>query len=715
MTFTATITSTPVETGIRIDASNLASTTTQLAVFLTTEYDSTHVDPTDEDPLDGQLIKSNPKHGNLIYSMPLPVNGVNSSIIIPADDLIEGIDYTVALEVTGTVADDEGIVQLENIRYVAPPTITSEAFTVQVGDQAIFIGITNEDSAIEGFKIYINGKFSEAPNKFAYKTVTKLVSEETGRFIVANGVSGRIDGIGLVNANTYEVSYRKFIISNGTKIYSNMSATLAGTPQSVASNPAQNLGVVSGKFLLEQGYVAEGNPTDQTFVATFTEGVPAENYPFTSYIFQIDSGANAPIYAVKNVDTENGGSLLSSTDADPDVKFVLFNQSAFTYYDTFNKLAGSVYGTVIDFNSIVLDGVNTTYTMYSKNGSGTSDGALSAVFVTSGLPAQLSAPSVLTGEANVPSQNMSRKVRVTITPPDANGSTITSYKFKIAGGNIAVPTYITKVVADLTVDGSNRYIDLTQASDNGALVDLENGLAYIITVTAVNANGESIESTNSSAFIPSTKPSAPTGLVGSPMINNISVLNSGEVKLDWSIENNQVLNNTVTNGSAITSYLVEIRTAVALVSQVYPVSSTNSYTFTGLNNGTEYYLSVYAVNANGQSLVANATYAADGAGNTNKFVPSKKPRFSTDSATTTAFLTAAIRNTFVGLIGGNVQPFSVNLTGINGNIDNGGYPITSVIVNVISEAGDNQSIAVDAADFAVTQLFANENKLVITD
>ena len=144
MTFTATITSKQVETGIRIDASNLASTTTQLAVFLTTEYDSTHVDPTDEDPLDGQLIKSNPKHGNLIYSMPLPVNGVNSSIIIPAGDLIEGIDYTVALEVTGTVADDEGIVQLENIRYVAPPTITSEAFTVQVGDQAIFIGVVQE-------------------------------------------------------------------------------------------------------------------------------------------------------------------------------------------------------------------------------------------------------------------------------------------------------------------------------------------------------------------------------------------------------------------------------------------------------------------------------------------------------------------------------------------------------------------------------------------
>lgn len=709
MTFSATITSTHVETGIRIDASLLASTTTQLAVFLTTEYDSSHIDTSDVDPLDGQLIKSTPKHGNLIYSMPLPLNGTSSSMIIPSADLIEGIDYTVALEVTGTVADDEGIVQLENVRYVAPPAITDEAFTVQVGDQAIFIGISNENEAIEGFKIYINGKFAEAPTKHAYKTVTKLVTEETGRNIVANGALGRIDGIGLVNANTYEVSYRKFIISNGTKIYSIMSATLAGTPQSVAANPAQTLGVVVGKFLLEQGYVAEGNPTDQTFVSTFEEGVPAENYPFTSYIFQIDSGSNAPFFAVKNVDTDNGGSFLSSTDADPDVKYVLFNQTAFTYYDSFNAITGDVTGNVVDFNSVVVDGVTTTYTIYSRNGSGTSEGALSGQFVTSGIPVQMNAPTTLTGEANVPSQDMSSKVRVIITPPDANGSTITAYKFKISGGNIVVPTYITKLIADFTIDGSNRYIDLTQASDDGTLVTLDNGLSYTITVTAVSANGESIESTNSSAFIPSTKPSAPTGLVGSPIKDTISVLNSGELKLEWNVVGNQVLTNTVTNGSAILNYYVKVIQVgtgqVGVDSVVSP--SVVEIVKTGLTNGLEYELKIFARNANGDSPLAAAT---------GTFVPSKKPSFSSNAATTTTFLTAAIRNTFIGLIDGNIQSFSLNLSGIEALLDDGGYAITSVDINVTSAVGqDNQSISIVSGDFDVTQSFENTNKLVITN
>lgn len=703
MVLSATISSTHVETGIRIDAGSLASTTTQLTVFLTTEYASAHNDPADVTPDDGQLVLNDPKHGNLIYSMPLPLAASGkSSLIIPASDLIEGIDYTVALEVVGTDSEEEGIVQLENVRYIAPPTITDEVFSVQVGDQALFIGIANENTAIDGFKIYINGKFSEAPNKYAYKTVVKTVDGVTGRYIIASQNSGRVDSINLVNNNTYEVSYRKYITdSTGNKIYSTMSSTVAATPQAVAANAPQDVSIVVGKDLIDNSYTA--GPTDQTFVTIFSEGVPAENYPFTAYIFAIASGGST-IYAEKNVDTSAGGEALVADLQSPTKNYVLFDVNAFTYYDTYNPSTGALSGNVINFNTIVLDGANATCTIYSKNGSGISTGTDSASFVTSGLPAQVTVLSVATGEANVPEVNMDKQVRVTFTPPDANGSAITAYKYKIAGGNIAVPTYFTHGAGSLTTNGAQRFIDFTTAYDNTVLVSLENGLSYTVTIIAVNANGESIESGSAGPFIPSTKPGAPTGLVGTPEPNTMSALNSGEIKLDWNNENNQVLYNTITNGSAVTSYVLKVyETGVGQVgANITLDDSINTHTVSSLVNGRQYTINIYAVNANGDSLISTSS----------TMVPSAYPTF---TANTTALLTASLRNTYIGLIEGVTQTFKVNIDGIDDSIYDGGYAITHYNIVVTSVAGDEQTVTVAAADIANTQTFSLTNAITITN
>lgn len=705
MVLSATISSTHVETGIRIDAGSLASTTTQLTVFLTTEHVIAHNDPTDENAEDGQLVLNDPKHGNLIYSMPLPLSASgNSSLIISAADLIEGVDYTVALEVVGTNSEEEGIVQLENVRYVAPPTITDEVFTVQVGDQALFIGIANENQAVDGFKIYINGKFSDAPTKFAYKTVIKTVDNDSGRYLLANASAGRIDGIGLINDNTYEVSYRKYSTSSGSKLYSAMSATLAASPEAVAANPPQDLSIVVGKALIDGGYSA--GPTDQTFVTVFQEGVPAENYPFTSYIFEI-TNSGTTIYALKNVDTGAGGEALVADLQDPTKNYVLFDDSTFTYYDAFNSLNGTVSGNVVDFNTVVLDGQTITCTIYSRNESGTSNGTLSNSFTTSGLPDQVSVFSTATGEANVSEVDMNNKVRVTFTPPDANGSAITGYKFKIAGGNISVPSYFTKVNADLTTDGADRYIDFTTAYDNDVSESLENGLSYTVTITAINANGDSTESGTSDAFIPSTKPSAPTGLVGTPEPFAISILNSGEIKLDWNNDNNQVLYNTVTNGSAITEYVLQVyEDGVGQVGANITVDdSINTYTVDSLVNGRVYTISLTAVNANGEST---ATVS-------NQMTPSAYPTFTQNS---TAKLTAGLRNTYIGLIEGNVQYFQINIDTIDDDIYDGGYAITHYRIDVESSdenPDSTKTVTVAAADIANTQTFNLTNAITITD
>jgi len=708
MTFATTITSIHVETGIRIDASNLASKTTQISVFLTTEHDASHEDPSDGEPLDGFLVKSEPKHGNLIYSMPLPMNGSSSSVIIPGTDLIEGIDYTVALEVTTLDGVDEGIVQEENVRYVAPPTITNEVFGVQVGDQALFISIANENTDIDGFKIYINGKFSDAPTKFAYKTVIRDVSGEESKYILANGALGRIDSIGLLNDYTYEVSYRKYYLNGGNKIYSQMSATLAATPQAVAANPPASLAINTGKALIDQSYTV--GPTDQTFVTTFEQGVPAENYPFTSYIFQINSGANAPIYALKNVDTLAGGSDLSGVTGFPDIKYVLFDADAFTYYNSFNSSLGTVYGSQVSFNTIVLDGVSTTVTIYSRNGSGTSTGALSNTFVTSGLPAKMNAPIPLTAEEFVSSTDMNRKVKLTITPPDYNGSTITSYEIQIVeSAEFGGFEYMTFTPGQFTTSGPDLTIFLTQYKVDGVFVNLENGVAYNANVIAVNANGVSVQSDDSVDFVPSTIPSAPTGIVGSPLANTQSGLNSGEIRVQWDITDNRVVTSTVTNGNVVNRYMIVVtEVGVGLVGSVWYVTDmdTNFYIATGLTNGTRYTMKVYAENNNGQSAAS-----AD----TAELIPSKRPSFSTNSIITESFLIASIRNTYLGLIGGNAQSFTIILDGLSGLLDNGGYPITSVAVLMTSAAGDGKSINVGVNNFATNAPFSSSNTLVITN
>jgi len=110
---------------------------------------------------------------------------------------------------------------------------------------------------------------------------------------------------------------------------------------------------------------------------------------------------------------------------------------------------------------------------------------------------------------------------------------------------------------------------------------LTNGVTYYFVVSAANSEGESPNSAEVSATPQLPVPPVPTGLTATP--------GNGQVALAW-------------NASAgATSYNVKRSTTSGGPYATIASPTTNSYTNTGLSNGTTYYYVVSAVNAAGES------------------------------------------------------------------------------------------------------------------
>ena len=109
---------------------------------------------------------------------------------------------------------------------------------------------------------------------------------------------------------------------------------------------------------------------------------------------------------------------------------------------------------------------------------------------------------------------------------------------------------------------------------------LSNGVAYFYTVTAVNAAGESTQSTEAGATPqPPPPPAAPATLT--------ATAGSGQVSLSW----------PAVTGAA--SYTLSYGTAPGAYTATVTGLPGLTDTVTGLTNGTPYYFAVQAVNAGG--------------------------------------------------------------------------------------------------------------------
>ncbi len=157
---------------------------------------------------------------------------------------------------------------------------------------------------------------------------------------------------------------------------------------------------------------------------------------------------------------------------------------------------------------------------------------------------------------------------VTWTAPASNGSPITNY---------AITTYV----------GGTSGTTVTVGNVTGDTVTgLTNGTAYTFTVSAINAVGEGLPSSNSNSVTPATVPGVP--VIGTATGGDASAT------VTWTAPASN-------GGAAVTGYLIS--TYVGGTAEIATtVGNVTSDTVTGLTNGTAYTFTVSAINAVGEGL-----------------------------------------------------------------------------------------------------------------
>jgi chitodextrinase len=142
------------------------------------------------------------------------------------------------------------------------------------------------------------------------------------------------------------------------------------------------------------------------------------------------------------------------------------------------------------------------------------------------------------------------------------------------------------------VTGYNVYRNNNKVGSNSSNSYTDSGLhastTYIYTVTAVNASGESAQSSPASATTRDAGggvPAAPTGLT-------VSRTNTTSVSLTWSASSDATGYNVYRNGNQVGS------------------SGSTSYSDSGLSAGTTYIYAVTAVNSSGESAKSQTIKAA---------------------------------------------------------------------------------------------------------
>ena len=204
-------------------------------------------------------------------------------------------------------------------------------------------------------------------------------------------------------------------------------------------------------------------------------------------------------------------------------------------------------------------------------------GLLSAYATTSATPSTIPGAPVITSSTS--NQNQTSTVSWT-APSDNGGAPVSSYNLQYSTSSSGpwLPTPTTPYTVNAT-------------STSYTFTGLTNGTLYYFQVAAVNISGIGTYSAQITAT-PSTIP-------GAPVITSSTSNQNQTSTVSWTAPSDN-------GGSPISSYNLQYSTSSSgpwLPSTPYNVTAattSTSYTFTGLTNGTLYYFQVAAVNISGQ-------------------------------------------------------------------------------------------------------------------
>jgi hypothetical protein len=228
---------------------------------------------------------------------------------------------------------------------------------------------------------------------------------------------------------------------------------------------------------------------------------------------------------------------------------------------TVESTVGGFTCTTIELSCVVTGLTNGTSYIFNVTASNT-DGIGLASSPTSVTPKRApDAPTAATATYGAASATVSWSV-----PANNGGATISSY----------------------TVTSNPGGKTCTTANRTCAVTGLTNGTSYTFSVTAINVAGTSPASTETTAVIPRTVPSAPNSVT--------TAFGNTEVSLTWNAP-------TIDGGASISGYRV-VSTPGSKTCTTDAL--TTACTITGLTNGTAYTFAVTAQNSEGSSSAATS-------------------------------------------------------------------------------------------------------------
>ena len=272
------------------------------------------------------------------------------------------------------------------------------------------------------------------------------------------------------------------------------------------------------------------------------------------------------------------------------------------------------------------------------------------------------------------------------------------------------------------IDTQNDFGSGSVISQQGNATDVDqvfsgltNGTLYYIRAKATNTftdlvdnidGRDSVWSDYETVLQPNAPPDAPTfnSALTIPDINNQSSLGSGEVQGTV-----VALADTAAGGGSdpsVVKYTFELDTqndfgSGAVVSQQGENMDVDQL-FTGLTNGTSYYIRAKATNHYGSD--SGWVYYVDGNSDKLELVPSAAPTI--DETGLNALLMASVKNT---LVVANSNYFTVNIASVVNSVNTGGYDISEIVVTM--SGNDSQSITVDLANINNDVVFNGVNQL----
>ena len=413
------------------------------------------------------------------------------------------------------------------------------------------------------------------------------------------------------NNNGSEITSYSYSINNGTSFVStgnaNNNFTITGLTNGtgyfikvIATNSAGN-SVPSDSYSTVPLAEVPNAPT----ITTVTTGNNVASVYYT------DGSSNGSVITMRKYSL-NGGSYVDVSSASPIVITGLTNGTPYSVTIKSMNSAGlsgssnslafvpytvpskpSITTVVSSFNQVTVhvEPVNnngsavTNYSYSLNNGTFVSTGKANSVFTITGLTngTEYAIRVIATNSAgNSASSDPYSAIPSTI--PDA--PTITA----VTAGNGVASVYYTDgssngapiTMRKYSLNGGS-YTNVSSASPI-VIAGLTNGIPYSVALQSVNSTGTSVPS-NSLPFVPCDVPSKPS------IINIISSINQATVYV-------QPGNN---NGGEITSYSYSLNDS----SFVSTGNANNSFTITGLTNGTTYSIKVIATNATGNSVASD--------------------------------------------------------------------------------------------------------------